>query len=189
MKNFAVVFLALAIAVPALADNCRLANPIPVSGSLLDRDLLLSNSTFDQTPAWTDPSAFDPSKDKINVGLFNIIHGTTRTNYLGVSVELEGKAETIGFSGYYDGNFNFQGSTSSSGNTTVYTTKNVRNFTEAQHAKNDAITQSVVTVENGNLVSVQLTFPIFKTWKVDANGTHYLAFTGNHQTLCLKSAQ
>jgi hypothetical protein len=52
----------------------------------------------------------------------------------------------------------------------------------------DAITEEKIVIDNGNLVSLQLKIPVIHTDHVESDGSVILNFTGEHQTLCLQSA-
>jgi len=197
MKKLVLFLVAFFVATSAFADDCHLDKAIPISGNLLDQNLVLKNVTLDQAPIWLDPSYFDPSKDKMDVELFNIEYGNgsnstiPKIDNLGADIIVEGKyyGELLGFFHIYgDEDWTFQGSVQTSGKsesfTTIYTTTHVEHYTKPQNA--DATTQVIATVTDEALVSVKLTFPIFTLHQGD--GYQYVTFTGKNETVCVKSA-
>jgi hypothetical protein len=190
MGNFGAIAAGLLVSLSAsAADDCRLSQPIDVgTGNLVQKGLYLRDAKFDENPRFIAPSKFDPATDVLHVSLFQINWNNTRTGFLGGNVSVVDKNESQGFSENYSGNFNFQSDTRDQNGVVTYTTQSVSRYTEPQHAKNDAITSITVVVDKGKLVSLRLSTPVFKVWKIEDH-TRYIAFTGEHQTLCLKSAK
>lgn len=168
----------------SLANTCRLDKPIHIGSNDLLKTRVLSNVRFDRVPRFHKPENYDPKKDTLHVNLFNIHWNDKATGYVGAMVGVDNKLESMGLSPYYSGNLSISGSTQTSGDLTTNTTQTADKYTEPQHAKNDAIHELKVMVEKGEIVSIEFKMPIFRVWKTEA-GAIYLAFTGDHQTLCL----
>jgi hypothetical protein len=149
----------------------------------------LNNVVLNEIPKFSRPQLFDPAKDSLNLALFNIQWESNSTGFLGADIGIEGKLEGVGFSRVYVGNFNIQGSkeTKSSG-VTAYATTNTHTYEGDQHAKNPAVHKLSLEIEKGDIVSVELMHPVFKVWKIE-NGAYHVAFTGDHQTLCVLDAE
>jgi len=178
---FALFFSTLSFA------NCKVDKPIPIHRDPLDA-LTLESVKFDKAPKFFEKGGFDPQKDTLSLSLFEIVDDHYETGWLGGWVKVDNKLGSFGFSSWYFGSFDAQGSVEENGETITYHTKNINRYTEPQHAKNDAITEITMTVKAGAIVSLSLTSPIFKVWKSDGY-MQFIAFTGKHQTLCLKSAK
>lgn len=202
------LFLILISPVLGIADNCKLVNPIDLGNINLLEDgksggiiynpntwTLLTNVVFYEAPKFNDPSDYDPVSDILEIGLSNVEVNGMFLNLLVASVYAKTNdglykgLSSIGFSSNYIGSTIITGEVQQAGNLTTYSTKNVARYTEPQHSPNDAITELKVEVLNKKLVSLKLTHPVFKVWKIGEYGTRYVAFTGENQELCLKQAK
>jgi hypothetical protein len=172
----------------AYAADCKLAKPIAISGDLLNFGLTLKNVKVDSTPQFTRPEKYDSSKDTLSLNLFNIEWNSSKVGYIGAYIGVVGKSEGVGFAHMYSGNFSFQGGSQDINGERTYYTKTVSRYDEPQHAKNDAIHEVWVKVQNNQITSIALSFPVFKVWKTEKYAD-YVAFTGKHQALCVVGAQ
>jgi len=170
------------------AAECRMKDPVHVGNMNLLKGLVLREARFAQTPKFLSDVSFDPTADALSVSLFEITYGSQPTGYLGGRVFLEKKDGSLGFPGGYIGSFNLEGGMTQLGQVTIFQTKHVAQYTEPQHAKNDALTQLQVEIKEGYLTQFRLTVPEYKIWK-KVGSTTYLAFTGRHQELCLLGAR
>ena len=170
--------------------ECKLDTPIHVGNLNLLDGLTLNEVQFFETVKFTEPSAYDPSKDRLTLSLFEIEHDHDRSGFLGAGVQVKNGTnfDSIGFTQVYIGNFDFKGSILDHAGVVTYNTRSGHFYTDPQHAKNEAITEVLADVANGYLVSLRLTHPHFKVWK-EEGPYKYIAFTGLNQTLCLKKAR
>ncbi|MFZ3231212.1 MAG: hypothetical protein WA160_13475 [Pseudobdellovibrio sp.] len=179
------------ICLQGFADNCRLQNPVAVPKNFLEKGAYYSNATFDQVPKFTDPSAYAPGKDRLAFQIFPVFLNDVKLAFLASGISVLGKNESVGASGYYSGNFSMTGSTNSSGNETTYTFQETHHYDghlengRPRHAAGDAVTQSAVTISKGMITSALIQFPVYTIWEQNPFGTQ-VAFTGQHQTLCLQ---
>jgi hypothetical protein len=187
--------LSILLASPAMAfQPCALEAPIEIGNA----DILnpakityIDKVRFDAAPKFIDPSPYNPERDSLGVGFFNIVWNGVPTGSLGMNIEalengMQGaNIDSVGFAGNYSGRFDFvSSSTENNGSLTYYTRQSSR-LSEPQHAKNDAVTEARVTVLGSRLLAAELTIPVYRIWKIEGH-VRYLAFTGEHQTLCLK---
>lgn len=171
----------------AFAD-CKLDQPINIGRlDLLDKGVVLKDVKFDKEPIFVEPGNYDAKKDKIDMPLFNIDHAGNKTGFLGATVEVVGKLESIGFSNYYAGNFHVKGTREEKNGEVTYVSKNSNEWTLVGGEKAEAKLDLTVKVTNGQITSVQLIAPIY-TVKIKDGNSILLGFAGKHQTLCLKSA-
>ena len=186
MKSvFVTLSLLFSLLSPAQAGTCNLEKPIPV-GDLLNETTTLRDVRTDEVPRFTQPENYDPARDTLSYSLFNIKFNRTFTGFLGGSLSVDKKFESVGFSNIYSGTYHLQGGVSEENGVKAYTAKTLTPYDGP--AKGDAITESVVKVKNGQLISVVLKFPVFKFWRRGEFQT-YTTFTGEHQTLCVRSAR
>lgn len=191
--HFILTTLILSVmSIQSFADRCRLQNPVPVPKNFLEMGAVYSATTYDQAPKFTDPSAYAPEKDKLAFQIFPVFLNDVKLAFLGASVSVLGKNESIGVSNNYSGNFSISGSTNSNGNDTTYIFRETHHYDghlengRQRHVAGDAVTQSSVTISNGMITSVLIQYPVYSIWEQDQFGTQ-VAFTGQHQTLCLQS--
>lgn len=188
MKNILLVLTSLLFAFNAVAEECRLEQPLPMAADFMVRELNYKNVKVSSDPRFSRPEKYVPAQDVLGLKIFNINMNDKKLNYVGVQLGIIGKLESVGFSHLYSGNFLIQGRSNEAGGVKTYQTREVRIFTETQHAKNEAVTQTTLTVAGGKIWAISLIAPVFKVWKIE-NGSTYMAFTGEHQTLCVKSAE
>lgn len=187
MKSLILTTSLLFGSISAFAGTCNLDKPIQFGGELLN-GVQLKNVVLDETPKFMPETGYNSAKNVLDVYLFNIDLNGSKTGFIGSQISVVGKLATLGFSDSYSGNFQIQGTMKETNGVRTYNTKQGSFYTEPQHAKNEAITQTAITVSNGKIIALNLMFPIFKVWKT-VDGVNYIAFTGDHQTICVKSAQ
>lgn len=187
MKNIILTISLLFASISALAGTCNLQKPIPINGDLLN-GVHLKNVILDEQPNLLGDQKYDPSKDSLQVYLFDIILNNSGTGLIGSSVSVVEKSLSAGFPDEYYGDIIIQGSMNSTNGVKVYTTKEEALYPGPEHAKGKAITQTSVSVSNGKITAINLTYPIFKIWK-RVDSVNHTAFTGEHQTVCVKSAE
>jgi hypothetical protein len=196
MKLIRFAILSLLLASPAMAlQPCIMDTPIELgSADILSPTKLtfVDKVRFDAVPKFHSPSPYNPEKDSLRVEFFNINWNGAPTGSMGVNIQaLENgmpgaNIDSLGFAPNYSGNFDFVSSSTESNSSIVYYTRQSSRLTEPQHAQVDAVTESRVTVMGTRLLAAELTIPIFRVWKTEGS-VRYIAFTGEHQTLCLKS--
>lgn len=177
------VLAAFIFSTPCFAKECRLEKSIPFSGDFL-KTLYIKNIKLDDVPKFTG-GTFDPTRDSLSMSIFNIVHNDQITKYVGAHVYAPNKL--MGFSQEYSGQFDLKGTKTEKDGITTYTTREVYTYSEPQHAKGEAVHEVKVLVRGKEIESVELTVPLFKIWKKDKKGFTYVAFTGEHQTLCVLS--
>lgn len=173
----------------AFGKTCHLERPIAVNGDLL-MGVTLHNLVLDRQPKTIPENIYDPDRDRISADFFDISVNGKNIGSLGMRLLIEGKAG-LGFALFYvddDGVLDFRGSHRESDGVMTYETQLTDHYTQPNDAKNPAITKTIVRVANGQIISIQLTTPVFKVLKKYEDG-YYVAFTGQHQTLCVKSAE
>lgn len=188
MKSIFLLFIGLLAAPSAFAQACHLEHAIPLTRDLLSQGIVLKSVVVDASPAFADPNNYDPSKDKLELRIFNIEWNSQPMNHLGVRLEVAGKHESTGFADKYFGNYLIAGRASKTDNGFDYETRMSLLHTEPQHAKNPALTETVVKIENDKITAIWLKSPVYKVWK-EVDGVTYSAFTGVMQNICIKSAQ
>ena len=176
-------FQPCALEAPIEIGNADILNPTNVT--------YIDKVRFDAAPKFHVPSPYNPDRDSLAVHLFNIVWNGVPTGSLGMSIKalengMQGASiDSVGFSAGYSGRFDFvSSSTEDNGSVTYYTRQSSR-LSEPHHAKNDAVTEAMVTVMGSSLLAAELTIPVYRIWKIEGN-VRYIAFTGEHQTLCLK---
>lgn len=170
-----------------LAD-CKLNHPIHLgSFNFMKTPLILYRAVVNETPRFFRPGNYNPATDSLEVRLFNIEWNQRPTGFAGARVAVFNKVESVGFSFGYIGNFNFLGSTETVQGMTTYHTNFTYRPQGAQHAPGDAVTDVSIKVEKEDIVAVELKQPVFKVWK-STPSVDILAFTGDHQTLCVLDA-
>jgi hypothetical protein len=187
--------LNLLLASPAMAfQPCALETPIEIGNAdILNpaKVTIIDKVRFDAAPKFHDPSPYNPERDSLGVRFFNIVWNGVPTGSLGMNIEaleagMQGaNIDSVGFSGNYSGRFDFASSSTENNGSVTYMTRQTSRLSEPQHAKNDAVTEARVTVMGSRLLAAELTIPIYRIWKTEGN-VRYIAFTGEHQTLCLK---
>lgn len=189
MKTSLVLFVAFFTS-NVFAADCKLEKPIPLSNDPLTRQVVLKDARVDALPKFTEPEKYQPATDALEVRLFQVERNNEPTGYVGVRVSVVGKLESVGFSNGYNGNVDpgLRGSVHGRDGERVYVLRQVSRYTDPQHAKNEAVHESRITVMGNEITSVQLTFPVFRVWHRVDHMT-YVAFTGEHQTLCVTSAR
>jgi hypothetical protein len=139
------------------------------------------------TPRFIHPELYAEG-DVLYADLFKITWNDNETKYMGAKIGIEGKLESVGFSPMYYGTFNVTGSTTYFQGKTTYYTHYTFVPEGPQHAPGTAITDVTILVENNAIVAILLKHPIFTSWK-KSGFAEYLAFTGEHQNLCVYDAE
>lgn len=167
------------------SESCKLNEPIDLDGiDLFDQDLILEKAVVDKVPIFSRPENYDPQVDTLNVRIGNLNVNDTFIDMLGIGIRVSGANERVGLGGNYNGSFNFRGRILEENGKTVYTTKLTSQYSDPQHAEVDAVTLVKISVDGDKLVSLELTFPVFRVQRAEG-GVDYLAFTGEHQTVCV----
>lgn len=171
-----------------LAEECKLKKPIAMpTVNLLEERITLHEAVFDQVPKFTQPGKYDSKTDTLIVKMGYMEINNEKSPHVGAAVQIENKLESVGFGGGYIGTFDFKGKNSVSGGSKTYQVTLTNKYTEPGHAKEPALTELTIKIEKGMLTSWELKIPVFKN--VESSGTtEKVAFTGEHQTLCLQQA-
>ncbi len=171
----------------AFNEKCKLEAPISLETlDLLEDDIELKNVELNRYPRFTDDEAYNHYLDHLTVHLYNIWY-VGKTGKLGANISIDDKLESIGFSPTYYGNFAIQGGKTEVDGLTTYHTRIVRRFDRPPHAIGDAVDDLKVLVKERAILGLQLTSPVFRITS-KTNEATWVAFTGEHQTLCIKSA-
>ena len=189
MKSLFLIGAIFLSAISSLAGTCKLEKPFPFSGDLLG-GVQLHNVVLDEIPQFLPEDGYDPAMDSLSVSIFNIEWNFFKMNFVGARMSIDGKdgAWSLGFAERYSGNFKLAGSLKDVNGVKTYSTTETFLYTAPEHAKIEAITETVVTVVSNQITALTLKYPIFKVWYINADGNRQLVFTGDHQTVCVKSA-
>jgi len=133
---------------------------------------------LDKSPVFVDKDSYNPAEDKLELRLFNIHWNARPTGYLGVNIGIPDTYVNLGFSNYV-GSFNVQHSEVTEDGFLVHETTKASVYPGIE---NKAITRSTLRFNGDFLVSVKVLYPIYK---LNETGQNY--FTGEHETLCVKS--
>lgn len=192
MKSILIASIMSILSLPCFAEVCRLQTPIALPKDFLEYGAHFSHVKLDQTPKFTDPSNYDPGKDSLDLNLFPVFLNGSKSSYIGANIFVFGNLEGVGVSNGYSGNLEVGGSTLGNGNEVIYSFRQVSHYDghwengRPRHVAGDAITESMLTVSDGMLISMRLQIPVYSIWDQDELSTH-VAFTGEHQNLCLQS--
>lgn len=185
------IILASLTSCTLFANECRLKEPYPISMSALQSKSFLAVVDVNEPPVFLRPNNYVPHRDALQLNIFNLELNKTLTPFIGANISIQGKLDSVGLSRSYSGNVELSGATIENENEQIYTTTYTHYFTgqyeeeRPRHVVGEAIEQSRIVIRNGNIISILLTSPIFVIWRDAGFGTE-LAFTGQHQKICVK---
>jgi len=177
------------------AGPCLLDEMIPLKKvNLLKQGLILTHARFDSFPSFAhSPTVVREKQEILSLLLMNIQVNGNRTDILGASVWSNYDREKIGFDVSYYGNPNLNGQVDLiEPSTSIYTTRIQIPLIDSRHAKDSAEISMRVEIVHDRLNSLQLTIPIYQEWKLVGLPPWrdvLMAFSGQYQTLCLRSAR
>jgi hypothetical protein len=197
MKTASVVITSMVVLVVLLLQTstssadppCALGTIVPWGpGDLTNTELAMtfSEAEFDQVPKFTHPDQYDPATDKLTLRLFHVFDGGARTGVMGFQLTVDGKTEAVGLQENYANGFDAVGDQNRFHDQTTHDTR-LREVLQTQGGTARGLTQVIVVENNDGVLSVKLTIPVLQSVGTQ-NGSERLIFTGQQQTLCLKSA-
>ncbi len=193
MKVFGICLFAFA-QFGSQAFACALDEPIDLPESNLHElayPFSISKAKFDKEPMFDDASAYDPETDGLTLDIFNLNWENRDLKIMGTAIyQVKSSTdwpERIGFSPSYGGTFpNFEKGYRNENGLETFTTRYNLTLVGERHRGDLAEYLMIAKIKNQKLLSFELKLPIFEVYS-RANHTVLLAFTGEHQTLCLKS--
>ncbi len=184
-----IILLSLLYSAFSFSKDCLLDDPIDIRGiDLFKSEFELDNIILNKLPVFNKKDVYDPSKDTLRLRVKNLEWNDQTLNKLAVGISINDRLESIGFADAYYGNFEISSSKDVKNEITTYTTKQISRHSERpRHASNPAITKSEIKIKSNEIISIKLKYPIYKIWKKPSRFATSIAFTGNHDEVCLRN--
>ena len=202
MKTLTILLATLLLLPHARADECRLKHPIPLPGGELREHLMFGKAVVSEAPRFSNPEAYAPGQELfLNVFPSTFLEDSEAANWAAAIATESTEPMSLGHANMYFGldrdDFLYEKRAANG--------EQVLSF--GYHGfflpvggpedpwygcpicgKGDSLTKTTIKVKDGMLTSVKLTFPVEVNW-TNPNGEVLLAYTGEHQTLCVLDAQ
>lgn len=183
MKAAFVLLVTLMVSAAAQAAECKLSRPIPFSGPVFG-ERYLSGVQTDQAPKFLRPESADA---RLAMVLFEMSNQGRPTQLAGAKLGLSNGGQYVGFSNSYSGSTEMEGGVEEAPNgVQVHWSRVSVIYGDANGIP--AVNELKIGVRGSEIVSLELTHPVFEITGTDGPYT-YIRFTGENQVLCVKSAR
>ena len=96
MKNIWCTLTSLFFTFHAVAEECRLEQPLPMAADFMVRELNFKNVKVSPDPRFSRPENYVPAQDVLGLKIFNITMHDKKLNYVGAQIGIIGKIERDG---------------------------------------------------------------------------------------------